>query len=1333
MGTGKLPSPQPSPKAEGARRHWFWRALAVVAAIVAVGVGVVLWVLTTPQGARLVLGKVQGMLGEGARLEGVEGSLGGQLRIKTIELSRPGLYVLVEDFEMDTSPVEPLRGRLHIYRVAAKRVEVRTASSEDTAKIPVTFEPPYALRIDDASLGELRFGHLTREAQAEKDVARRRQIMAVTRDQDFVAKNIFLKAEGGKSGWTIAEARAETTYGKAGVAGSLGTRPPFALDATVQASGSVGEHSYRANAKVKGTLEKIDAAVEGEFSGQHATARALLEPFANVPVRSVEARAQGVDLSRFAPGAPRTKLSLDVKLAGESKATYGGPVKVENAEPGPWDRGLLPFNSAAARVVVAPGQVEVTNLAVALLGGGSASGRATLRNAGVEADLRIADVDLAALHRELQKTNVTGSVTVKGDRGAQRFEVALKDPRFEIEGRAGLGRERLDVETVRIRTGGGSVVAQGNMALAGRKEFRFEGKAQHLDPSAFVKTAAGDLNFTFATSGALAEGGSAADGASGELRIDIAPSQYAGQPASGRIAIAGDKSRIANADIQVALGEARVTAKGAFGRAGDAMDVQLRAPNLSVLAKPFGVQVSGRADADARLSGTFQSPAGRVSVTGANLVLPSNVRVKELALRAEAGSEPESPIDASLQAKGIALGKEATPFADSLEATLKGTRLAHRLDISTQMTRETSLRVAVQGGLDPRARAPAWNGRVESLALTGRGALSLAAPAALAVSAERVELGDATLRGEWGEARLAVTRWTPRSLDLKGSSAGIQVQNLVRSLRLGTIPRSTLVVAGDWDIHAAETFDGSLNLRRLSGDLRVGEPPLPLGLRELAVKVDAVRGRAKGMVSVVGDRLGRIEGEGSGMIVRSGAAWEFAQDAPLEAKLAADVPDLATLAPWLGQDAKAGGRLALNLMVSGTGADPRVSGEVRAQDLMLREPQTGFEVEHGEVALRVSGKTIAIERLTASTPWHPSDPARAKLQGMALPAAGTITADGSIELGGNTGEIRIKASQVPVTQLQTRFLALSGEAQLRATGEGVVATGNFEADAGWIGALESAPPSVSDDVVVVRAAQPTTPADARAKKDPIRIDARFALGDRVYFEGRGLDTRLTGELRITGDAAGGLRASGAIRTLGGTYKGYGQRLAIERGLLQFSGPIENPQLNVLALRKGLPVEAGVEVLGSVSRPRVRLVSSPDVPEAEKLSWLVLGRGPSELGPGDASVLVAAAASMLGKGDGSDIGRKLGLDEVRIGRSDTGSVLGVLPQSTVAGRTGTAAAAEVVSVSKRLGRRVNLTYEQGLADTEGTLKIAYMISQKFMVLVRAGYLPGVDAVYRWTFE
>src|SRR5207244_7512532 len=119
----------------------------------------------------------------------------------------------------------------------------------------------------------------------------------------------------------------------------------------------------------------------------------------------------------------------------------------------------------------------------------------------------------AALHRGLQKTRLGGRLAVAGDRAVQRFEMALKDPRFEVTGRAALANERLDIETAEIHTGGGAVTAKGGLALSGRRQARFEGRANHFDPSAFVKTAKGDLNFTFVATGTLA------DGAAGEVRI----------------------------------------------------------------------------------------------------------------------------------------------------------------------------------------------------------------------------------------------------------------------------------------------------------------------------------------------------------------------------------------------------------------------------------------------------------------------------------------------------------------------------------------------------------------------------------------------------------------------------------------------------------------------------------------------------------------------------------------------------------------------------------------------------------------------------------------------
>jgi translocation and assembly module TamB len=276
----------------------------------------------------------------------------------------------------------------------------------------------------------------------------------------------------------------------------------------------------------KGTLKSIEASLDGEVSGQKATGKLVLEPFSPMPVRVLELQARDVDLSKHA-GGPSTQLSLDVRLNATDAKAFAGPIRIVNAQPGPWDAQKLPFTTAGARVVVTTERIDIADLDVALLGGGHATGRAQLQKSGVSAELLVSDVDLAALHGQLQKTRVTGRVGVSGDRAAQKFDVALKDPRFTVEGRAALANQRLDVERARVGTGGGSVTATGTLALAGKKEFRFEGRAEHFDPSAFVRTTKGDLNFAFTTAGTLA------DGIAGEAKLDIAPSTYAGLPRRG--------------------------------------------------------------------------------------------------------------------------------------------------------------------------------------------------------------------------------------------------------------------------------------------------------------------------------------------------------------------------------------------------------------------------------------------------------------------------------------------------------------------------------------------------------------------------------------------------------------------------------------------------------------------------------------------------------------------------------------------------------------------------------------------------------------------------------
>jgi translocation and assembly module TamB len=1308
------PPPSPAPP-RGRWRVLRWMALALVA-LVALVAGIAWWILATEGGARFTLREVAGRVGPGTRIEGVRGRLGGPLHVALIEIARPGLYVRIDEVDLDASP--PLSGVLVVHQLHAKSVVVRTAPSADTkSTLPASIAAPYPVHLEDGKVETLRIGHIAPGEPAQGDAAK-----------DFVVTGIVLKGDGDRSRWRVDEAAATTEYGTAHVSGSVGYARPFRLDAHATASGRFQEKAYDADAKVKGTLETLEADLQGTFAGARAMASAAVAPFGESVVRALSLEASRVDLAQFTPSLPATDLAVQAKLVPHGKG-FRGPVRIENARPGPWDRKELPFTRAAAEVTAEGTRVALASLDVALAGGGRAQGRGAYDNGAAQADLQLTGVDLASLQSTLQKTQIGGRVQASGDRDAQRFEVALEDPRFKVEGRGALAQQKLSIETARVSTGGGVLDAKGSMALAGDKAFRLEGNAQHFDPSAFVKTTKGDLNFAFVASGRLA------DPIGGEARLDIAPSRYAGLPAQGRAHVAGDRTRIAVAEADVEIGGARITASGSYGRAGDALDLTFHVPNLSVLAQPFGASLSGRVNGSARVTGTFDDPAGRISLTADNLALPSDITVRALSLELEAGTHPTSPVAVRLNAQSIARGAPppATTLAQSVRLSVDGTRLEHRARLDVAINKDSTFHAALHGGEQRSAKTVAWNGTLEEFGITGPGSFTLAGPAPLYAGAERVELGAADLKGEWGEAKLDLTRWTPRGIELKGTSPGIEIRTLARTLRAWSITRSDLVIAGDWDIRALETFEGTLDVHRVRGDLRVGEPPLPLGLQELALRANAQRGRARVALSLVGANFGHVEGDGTGLIVRGASGWQLAQDAPVEAKLVAEVPELARLTPWLGTDAKLGGRIDANIAVSGTGADPRVNGDIRATNLAVREPQSGLEIDRGEVALKLAGQSVTIERFFAHTPWSVPQRAREHLAAVkAPPDGGTLTAHGSIDLAQRTGELIIDLDHAVVTELETRFVALSGQARARATKEGLAIDGKLTADAAWVGALATAPPSPSDDVVVVRSSQPA--AEPQKAGEPVQLDLRFSLGDHTYFVGRGLDARLAGDLHLVGQVGSSLRAQGAIRTVDGTYNGYGQKLAIERGVLVFDGAIDNPQLNVLALRKGLPVEAGVEVLGTTARPRVRLVSTPDVPEPEKLSWLVLGRSASDATLGDSAVLMAAAQALLGNNNpGSDLSQRLGFDEIKIGRADTNSVLGVLPENTVAGRTGQPAAADVVSVGKRINNQIQLNYEQGLAATEGTFKVAYRLTQGFELLLRAGYLPGADVVWRWTFK
>jgi translocation and assembly module TamB len=142
---------------------------------------------------------------------------------------------------------------------------------------------------------------------------------------------------------------------------------------------------------------------------------------------------------------------------------------------------------------------------------------------------------------------------------------------------------------------------------------------------------------------------------------------------------------------------------------------------------------------------------------------------------------------------------------------------------------------------------------------------------------------------------------------------------------------------------------------------------------------------------------------------------------------------------------------------------------------------------------------------------------------------------------------------------------------------------------------------------------------------------------------------------------------------------------------------------------------GVAVTGPAQQPKVQLIADADMGDAEKLSWLILGRAASG-GNAEAAVLQQAALALLGGsggGIGGELSRAVGLDELSV---STGGTTGA-----------------TLTLGKRLARNVYVAYERSLAGSLGTLYLFLDLTRSVTVRAQAGEQSAVDLIWTRQFD
>ena len=1093
---------------------------------------------------------------------------------------------------------------------------------------------------------------------------------------------------------------------------TLQASAPMALAAQVQGTvqttlpGRKTPWEIPAQASVTGTLAGADATLDLQAalsppSGQtmQATLSARVQPWQAQPVVQAQADWQALDLAAVWPQAPQARLSgtASVTPAG---AGWHAAVQINNTQAGPWNQRRLPLERLDAELDYAQGQWAIRTLQATGAGGRlEAQGQVSARNpgAGWQGQAKVQGVNTAALDSRLANTVLDGQLTAQQSDAGIVFKA-------EVSGAVAGNARPAPGGGVRLQR----LTANGlwKAPLLQIDSLSVETDDAKLDGQLSIQTT--DLG----TTGALT------------LSLPGATATTRGQLSSTQ----------GNGTLQ-----AQVTDAALLNR------WLARLPGAPTGWATQGVK--GTATLEGGWQGGWQNQ-GRV------LEIRAAVRVPLLEESAMSGTATPAPwrlrdgqLDVSGTLAALALSAQGQLERDTQRLSLQASAVVDQINDSTWQAQLNALQLTAQD----RRRAGVW-----ALGLAERVTWLYQQTA----TSRSLESSAGTLRLTGPNPGTALLTWQSARWSQTGTPSGptnpLRTQWSTQG-RLTDLPvawleafsptplaelglRGNVILGGQWDAQSNGALQVRAHLERTAGDLQLlGEGDdttlRSAGLRLARLDVFNNGDQLGANLRWDSERAGQLQADLATQLQHTGGDWAWPAEAPLTGQLRAQLPRVGAWSVLAPPGWRMRGTLDADATLSGTRKRPLWRGQLSAKDLALRSVVDGIDFSGGTLRTRLDGERLDIDEFT--------------LQGAGGSAGGLLTATGFAQWPAPESsavkeppflerlrlEMDATAKALRVSARSDRRLVLSGNLSARLVSAKLAIRGTLTADQALFVMPEDSTPRLGGDVVVRKPA-PATPLTAprstpSAPATPLQIQPDLVitldLGSDFQVRGSGLSTLLEGsvELRNAGRTLAP-RLSGTLRTAQGTYKAYGQQLDIEEGVLRFTGPYDNPSLDILAIRPNLTQRVGVQISGTALLPVVRLYADPDLPDSEKLAWLVLGRSGAN-GGAESAMLQQAALALLGNRAGATggIADAFGLDEISLRGGSDGDAL---PTGNSTGATGA-----TVILGKRISRDFYVAYERSLAGTVGTLSIFYDLSRRFTLRGQTGEQSAVDLIFTVRYD
>jgi len=411
---------------------------------------------------------------------------------------------------------------------------------------------------------------------------------------------------------------------------------------------------------------------------------------------------------------------------------------------------------------------------------------------------------------------------------------------------------------------------------------------------------------------------------------------------------------------------------------------------------------------------------------------------------------------------------------------------------------------------------------------------------------------------------------------------------------------------------------------------------------------------------------------------------------------------LAMINPIFSRGEKAEGRVNANLRLGGDVQSPLMFGQLQLNGIDVDGNFMPFDMQPSQITMNFNG-------------------ASSTLQGEIRTQQGQISLNGDADwrqIENWRARIAAKGSRVRITVPPMVRLDVSPDVEFNATPSLFTLDGSV--DVPWARIVvkevpESAVGVSSDEVMLNENLQPK---EAKSAAIPINSNLMIHVGNNVRIDAFGLKARLTGDLKVAQDKQG-LGLNGQINIPEGRFHAYGQDLIVRKGELLFSGPPDQPLLNIEAIRNPESTEndviAGVRVTGSADQPKAEVFSDPAMSQQEALSYLVRGQG-LDSGQSDS----AAMTSML----------------IGMGVAQSGQVVGKIGEtfgvSNLALDTQGVGDSSQVVVSGYVLPGLQVKYGVGIFDSLATLTLRYRLMPKLYLEAVSGVDQALDLLYQFEF-